>query len=118
MTDRELLELIARQVGGLSAKVDGLEKEQKSLVEGQKSLVEGQKSLVEGQKYLTARMEKLEEGQKTLTDDVKKTNLIIENDIKPKIDALFDGYKQNAEKLDRIETKVVKHEEFIIKRIK
>ncbi|HEY5525794.1 MAG TPA: hypothetical protein VIK26_10740 [Clostridium sp.] len=26
-----------------------------------------------------------------------KTNIIIENDIKPKIEALFDGYKQNTE---------------------
>ncbi|MGI6698403.1 MAG: hypothetical protein ACOX3Y_07375 [Clostridia bacterium] len=90
MTDRELLETIAEQVAGLSVKVDGLEKGQKSLVEGQKALA----------------------------NEVKKTNLIIENDIKLKIDALFDGYKQNSEKLDRIEAEVVKHEEFIIKRIK
>lgn len=50
--------------------------------------------------------------------EARKTNLTIENDIKPKIDALFDGYKQNTDKLNRIEAEVVKHEEFIIKRIK
>ena len=36
----------------------------------------------------------------------------------PKIDALFDGYKQNADKLDRIEKEVSKHEEIILRRIK
>jgi len=35
-----------------------------------------------------------------------------------KLDALFDGYKLNSEKLDRIEAEVSKHEEIIIKRIK
>ncbi|MGI6702532.1 MAG: hypothetical protein ACOX42_00565 [Clostridia bacterium] len=53
-----------------------------------------------------------------LKDETRKTNLTIEYDIKPKIDALFDGYKQNADTLDRIEAEVIKHEEFIIKRIK
>ncbi len=46
-------------------------------------------------------------------NEVKKTNLVIENVIEPKIEALFDGYKQNSEKLTRIETEVIKHEEFI-----
>jgi tetrahydromethanopterin S-methyltransferase subunit G len=51
-------------------------------------------------------------------DNVEKTALIIEQEHGRKLDALFDGYKQNTEKLDRIETEMVKHEEFIIKRIK
>ncbi|MBV4415107.1 hypothetical protein [Clostridium tyrobutyricum] len=49
---------------------------------------------------------------------VDKTNITIENDIKPKIEVLFDGYKQNSDKLDRIEKQVSKHDEFIIRRIK
>ncbi|KJS23118.1 MAG: hypothetical protein VR72_02830 [Clostridiaceae bacterium BRH_c20a] len=35
-----------------------------------------------------------------------------------KLQALFDGYMQNSQKLDRIEQEVQKHEEFIIKRVK
>ena len=35
-----------------------------------------------------------------------------------KLDALFDGHKLNSEKLDRIEAKVSKHEEIIIKKSK
>jgi hypothetical protein len=76
MTDRELLELIATQVGKLTTDVDYLKTE------------------------------------------VSKTNMTIEHDIQPKLSALFDGYKQNAEKLDRIENEVSKHEEIIWKRVK
>lgn len=39
----------------------------------------------------------------------------MENTITPKIEALFDGYKQNTEKLTRIEDEVSKHEEVILK---
>jgi hypothetical protein len=35
-----------------------------------------------------------------------------------KLSALFDGQYQNAQKLDRIEAEVKKHDEFIMKRIK
>lgn len=50
--------------------------------------------------------------------EVKKTNMIIENEIKPKIEALFDGYKQNTEQLTRIEDRLTKDEEIIMRRIK
>lgn len=53
-----------------------------------------------------------------LKNDVSKMNITIENEIKPKLEALFDGYKQNSDKLDRIESEVAKHEEVIIKRVK
>ncbi|HZJ82441.1 MAG TPA: hypothetical protein VFD57_01385 [Clostridia bacterium] len=50
--------------------------------------------------------------------EVVKTNMTIEQDIKPKLSSLFDGYKQNADKLTRIEKEVIKHEEMIWKRVK
>ncbi len=49
---------------------------------------------------------------------LKKTNAKIDHEVMPKIDALFDGYKQNSDKLDRIEEEVSKHEEIILRRIK
>jgi hypothetical protein len=49
---------------------------------------------------------------------IKNTVIKIENDHGRKLNALFDGYKQNAEQLTRIEDEVSKHEEIIIKRIK
>jgi hypothetical protein len=42
----------------------------------------------------------------------------IENDHGQKLGALFDGYKLNSEKLDRIEAEVAKHEEIILRRIR
>ena len=38
--------------------------------------------------------------------DVTKTNVTIENDIKPRIEALFDGYKQNTESINQVSDKV------------
>ena len=50
--------------------------------------------------------------------NVEKTVVRIENEHGQKLDALFDGYKQNSEKLDRIEAEVSKHEEIIMRRIR
>ena len=50
--------------------------------------------------------------------DLKKVVLRIETDHGNKLDALFDGYKQNSDRLDRIEAQVSRQEEFIIKRVK
>ena len=45
-------------------------------------------------------------------------SMAIKNEHGHKLGALFDGYKQNSEKLDRIETEVAKHEEIILKRVR
>ena len=68
----------------------------------------------EGFKKVDERFEGIEERLGTL----EKTVLKIENEHGEKLDALFDGYKQNSDKLDRIEREVSKHEEFIIRKIK
>jgi hypothetical protein len=49
---------------------------------------------------------------------ITETVIKIENDHGQKLGALFDGYKSNSEKLDRIETEVSKHEEIILRRIR
>ena len=38
--------------------------------------------------------------------EVTQTNVTIENDIKPRIEALFDGYKQNTESINQVSDKV------------
>lgn len=53
-----------------------------------------------------------------LKDRVTNIEVKIENEISPKISALFDGWQQHTDQLNRIEEKVSTHEEFIIKRIK
>ena len=71
---------------------------------------------------MTSKMDKmytdLKDGQNELKNEIKKTNAIIEHDVKPKVEALFDGYKQNSEQLTRIEQEVSKHEEVILRRVK
>ncbi|MDD4564581.1 MAG: hypothetical protein PHE79_03780 [Eubacteriales bacterium] len=90
MTDRELLERIAVDVSVLKTDVEGL-------------------------KITTAKIETtLENEIKPKLDRVAKDV----DEIKPKIEVLFDGHFQNADKLDRIEKQVSHHEEFIMKRVR
>lgn len=55
---------------------------------------------------LTAKIDsldnKLQEVKAELKQDIAKTNILIEHDVKPKLEALFDGYKQNTENLKEI----------------
>ena len=86
MTDRELLEFVAAQVGGLTGEV----------------------------KNLNSKFDNLDKKVDSLEKQVAK----IEVEHGNKLDALLDGYKQNSEKIARIEEEVTKHEEIIIKRVK
>lgn len=118
MTEKSLLEFIAQQIscltddmGGLKAdmsdmkaEVGGLKAEVSGLKQGQDYLTAEVSGLKQGQDYLTAKVVELQEGQRQLEIEVKKTNNIIENDIKPKIEVLFDGYVQNASRLNRVES--------------
>lgn len=55
---------------------------------------------------------------KTELMEVKKTVIKIEHEHGLKLDALFDGYKQHGDQLERIEEEVAKHDELIMKRVK
>ena len=99
MTDRELLELIASQVGGLTNRVDALT-----------THVDGLTKDMTIVKTTMATKDELA--------SVKATVIRIENDHGQKFGALFDGYKLNSEKLDRIEAEVTKHDEIILRKIR
>lgn len=85
MTDREILELIATQVGKLTTQVDTLTKD-----------------MAEIKPRLTS---------------IENTVIRIENDHGQKLGVLLNGYKQNAERLDKVETKLSEHEEIILKKL-
>lgn len=74
--------------------------------------------ILEGQEEIKLEVNGLSKKVDNLETEVRKTNAIIESEIKPNIKALFDGYKQNAEQLTRIEERVSKNEEFVLKRVK
>jgi len=70
---------------------------------------------------MDSRMTSMETEMTDIKADVKftkETVIKIENDHGQKLNALFDGYKLNSEKLERIENEVTKHEEIILKRIR
>ena len=57
-------------------------------------------------------------GNSNKIDNLEKIVLRIEQDHGQKLEALFDGYIQNSQKIDKIEKEVSKHEEVILRRIK
>ena len=63
-------------------------------------------------------MDKRFENVESDLNEVKQRVINIENDHGKKLSLLFDGYKQNSDKLDRIEAEVTKHEDFILRRVK
>ncbi len=64
------------------------------------------------------RFESIDKRFDRLEEEVRKTNTMIEHDVMPKITVLFDGQKQHTDQLERIETAISRHENFIIRRIK
>lgn len=65
----------------------------------------------EGFRQVNSRVDNVE-------NEIKKTNTKIDHEVMSKIDLLFEGHKQNSDKLDRIEKEVSRHDEFILRRIK
>ncbi|MGL5085922.1 MAG: hypothetical protein ACRC68_09455 [Clostridium sp.] len=55
---------------------------------------------------VNTRFDNLESRVGNLEIESKKTNMLIENEIKPSIEALFDGYKQNTEAITRLDSDV------------
>ena len=106
MTDRELLELIASQVGGLTNQVDALTKD---MTEVKQNMATKDDLALVKDEIASAKDE---------IASVRATVARIENDHGQKLGALFDGYKLNSEKLDRIEAEVTKHDEIILRRIR
>lgn len=68
----------------------------------------------EFQKLVLEKLEKVD----VIEAKLNKIEIMLEHDIKPKIEVLFDGHKLLRGQLDRIDEQVSKHDEFIIKRIK
>jgi predicted nucleic acid-binding Zn-ribbon protein len=138
MTDRELLEKIAAQIGVIDYRFDEMESQFNGLenrfdrlesrFDGLESRFDGLESRFDG---LESRFDGLEEemhkGFKNVdtkinqldseVKDVKRRVIKIEDEHGKKLSALFDGYKQHSDILARIENEISKHEEIILRRI-
>ena len=127
MTDREVLESILAKIGDMDTKITGMDTRISSMdtrISGMDTRISGMDTTITG---MDARITNIESNMATKQElaevkaDLKfnqKIVLKIENDHGKKLSALFDGYKQNSEKLDRIAAEVSRHEEFILRRIK
>ncbi len=70
-------------------------------------------------KMYSEMTEQFKEINKKLDEKADKNDIIrLENELNPKIKALFDGYKQHTDILERIENEVTKQEEIIMRRVK
>lgn len=134
MTDRDLLELIARQVAGLTKDVDGIKatmvtkqelKQELAEIRGtmatKRELAEVKNTMATKQdleevKNTMATKQELEE-VKSEVSSIKATVIRIENEHGEKLGALLNGYMQNAQRLDRVEAKLAEHDEIILKRL-
>jgi tetrahydromethanopterin S-methyltransferase subunit G len=119
ITNNQLFEFMTKMYnemqGGfkqVNSRIDGVENEMQGGFKQVNLRIDGVENEMQGGfKQVNSRIEDIE-------NEVKKTNTKIEHEIMPKVDALFDGYKQNSDKLDRIQEEVSKHEEIILRRVK
>jgi hypothetical protein len=79
------------------------------------------KKLEKSDKFQDMALEHMARITQDLTD-VKsrliKVELVLEHNVTQKFDALFEGQKQMHEQMDRIEQKVDRHEDIIIRKVK
>lgn len=126
--EEKIFELLTKMYSDLSGKIGNIEgklgtvESRMGNIEGKLGTVESRMDNFEGKLgTVESRMGtiegKIDSMQGEITE-LKKAVLRIETDHGNKLDALFDGYRQHSDRLDRIEAQVSKQEEFIIKRVK
>ena len=118
MTDRELLGLIANQVGTLTKDMDMLKtsmatKNDLAEIKGEMNKLEANMATKNDLAEIKGEMAEV----KSDIQFIKETVIKIENEYGQKLNALFDGYVMNSERLDRIEKEVTRHEEVILRKI-
>ena len=111
-------ELLMQEQAGLKQGQELLMQEQVGLKQGQELLMQEQVGLKQGQELLAIELQAVKAKVIDIDDKLLRLSIDVENDIKPKITTLFDADKQRKEQLDRIESQVSRHDEYIFKRLK
>lgn len=99
-----ILEVLTEKVSALDEKVGVMDKRFSTIDERFNAMDKRFNAIDE-------RFDKLEARQTNLEFEVRRTNAIIENEIRPNISLLADGHKGIIERLDRIETAASEFEE-------
>ena len=126
MTDRELLELILQKIGGMDSRVADMDSRVADMDSRMADMDSRMADMDSRMADMDSRMAGIEDEMGSVKSELaevkfevrftKETVIKIEKDHGQKLGALFDGYKLNSEKLDRIEAEVAKHEEIILRR--
>ena len=103
------------EVKGLKSEISDVKTELKGDITGLKGDISDMKGDITG---LRGEISELKYELKDVNKTVVTLELKIERDIQQKLEVLFDGQKQQTDKLDRIATEVARHEEVIIRRVK
>jgi uncharacterized protein YoxC len=114
MTDRELLEFVAAQVGGLTQQVGGLTQQVGSLEHQVGGLTQQVGGLTQQVGNLNQKVDKIEQR----VGNIETIVTGIEYNHGQKLEALFDGYKQHTDILEKVEKELSKQEEIIMRRVK
>lgn len=91
VTDRELLEMIAAKVANMDMQLTEIR---------------------EGFKKVNSELSEVKSRLTSIENIVTR----IENEHGQKLQALFDGYKQNTDQIERIGQAVIEHEEILFKK--
>ena len=101
---------LKQDFSGLKGDVSGLKGGQELFQQEVAGLTVGQEDLKQAQIMADIKMEK---GQKSLQQQVTKTNITLENDIGRKISALFDAHQLDREMIQSIQDSVEMIEETV-----
>lgn len=99
----------------MDRRFDSMEQRLGSMERQQSNMEE---DLMAFQEFTLQKFEVMEQRFDGLDFNQKKTNLIIENEIRPSIQVLAEGQAAMQTQLNRIEEKVTMHDEFIFRRVK
>lgn len=112
--DNEIIKAMKELITPLAESINRLEKGQKELRDNALS----QSQRIDG---ITDQLISVVEGQQALSDQVTKTQLMIENEISPKIDAIYEGYQFTRDRAKSNETAIeesaekIEHHDILIK---
>lgn len=112
--NKDLFELMTKMYADITNRMDSMQGD----IKGVNKRLDNLENKVDNLETKVDNLENKVDNLETKVQHIDNKVSIIEQEHGKKLTALFDGYTQNAQKLDNIQEEVSKHEEVILKRIK
>ena len=119
--NKDLFELMTKMYADITNRMDSMQGDIKGVnkrLDNLENKVDNLETKVDNLETKVDNLENKVDNLETKVQHIDNKVSIIEQEHGKKLTALFDGYTQNAQKLDNIQEEVSKHEEVILKRIK